>query len=150
MRCAELGKRGRDATFTQALSMRFGAVATVSLHDIGFVQRAPSLTTHARNCVYERVQLSDIVNICTSQDDRERDALRIDDDVVLAAELAPVRRIGACFFPAAMARIEELSTMARAKSSCPRRRSSANSASWIRCHTPASCHATSRRQQAVP
>jgi hypothetical protein len=40
--------------------------------------------------------------------------------------------------------------MARARSSWPRRRSSASNVSWMRCQTPAFCHATNRRQQAVP
>ncbi len=74
----------------------------------------------------------------------------IDEVVVFAAELAPVRRIRAGFFPASIARIDELSTSARDKSISPRRRSSASNVSWMRCQTPASCHATSRRQQAVP
>lgn len=84
------------------------------------------------------------------QDDRERDVLRVDDRVMLAAELAPVRWVRTGFFPASMARTEELSTMARAMSSWPRRRNSASSISWMRCQTPASCHATRRRQHAVP
>ena len=46
--------------------------------------------------------------------------------------------------------IDELSTSARDRSISPRRRSSASNVSWMRCQTPASCHATSRRQQAVP
>jgi len=150
VRCAQPGKQRSDATLAQASAVRVGTIATVALHDFWLAQRASALAAHAGNRVYRRIQLGDIVNIRTSQDDRERDALRVDDDVVLAAELAPVRRIGACFFPAAIARIEELSTMARAISSCPRRRSSANSVSCIRCQTPAFCHATSRRQQAVP
>ncbi len=46
--------------------------------------------------------------------------------------------------------LDQLSTSARDKSIPPRRRNSASSVSWIRCQTPACCHATSRRQQAVP
>jgi hypothetical protein len=110
-----LGKQGRDATFAQASAMRFGTVATVSLHDFGLAQWASPLVTHARNRVYERIQLGDIVHIRSSQDDSERDALRVDDCRACAGPSA-----WGLFLPAAMARIEELSTMARAISSCPR------------------------------
>src|SRR5450830_902200 len=102
------------------------------------------------NGLDQSIELRNVVAVGAGQDDRERDTLRVDDEVVLAAELAPVRGIRASFFPASMARIDELSTMARVKSILPRRRSSASSVSWIRCQTPAFCHATSRRQQAVP
>lgn len=109
-----------------------------------------ALAPNVWNGLDQCIELGNVVAVCAGQDDRERDALRVDDEVVLAAELAPVRGIGAGFFPASMARTDELSTMARVKSISPRRRNSASSVSWIRCQTPAFCHATSRRQQAVP
>jgi hypothetical protein len=139
-----------DATFAQALPMRLGTVAPVTLDDLRLVKGMPPLAPNGRDGLDQRIELRDVVAVCTGQDDRERDALRVDDEVVLAAELAPVRWVRACFFPANMARIDELSTMARVKSISPRRRSSASSVSWIRCQTPAFCQATSRRQQAVP
>ncbi len=140
----------RDAAFSQTLSMWFGTVAPVALNDFGFMQRTPPLASDVWNCRNQRIKLGDVVAVCRAQDDRERDALRVDDEVMFASELAPVRRIWAGFFPASTARIDELSTSARDKSISPRRRSSASNVSWMRCQTPASCHATSRRQQAVP
>jgi hypothetical protein len=88
--------------------------------------------------------------VCARQDDAERDALRIDDDMVFAAEFAPVRGVWACFFPAYNARTEELSTSALARSSWPRRRNSASIVSCMRCHTPALCHSSRRLQQVEP
>ena len=136
--------------FLKTLSMGFGTVASVALNDLGFTQRTPRLATNRRNGLDQRIELRDVVAIRRGQDDRERDALRVDDEVVFTAELAPVGRIRAGFFPAITARTEELSTRARDKSISPRRRISASKVSWMRCQTPASCHATSRRQQAVP
>lgn len=150
MRRADSGEQGRDTTFAQALTVRLGTVAPVALHDMRFVQGTTRLAANMRNRGDQRIKLGDVVAVRAGQDDRERDALRVDDEVVFAAELAPVRRVRAGFFPASIARTDELSTMARARSSWPRRRSSASSVSWMRCQTPASCHATSRRQQAVP
>ncbi|RKT10600.1 hypothetical protein B0G69_1909 [Paraburkholderia sp. RAU2J] len=140
----------RDAAFPQALPMRLGTVASVALNDLWFMQGTPPLAPNVRNGLDQRIKLGNVVAVCAGQDDRERDALRVDDEVVFAPELAPVRGIRAGFFPASTARIDELSTSARDKSISPRRRNSASSVSWMRCQTPASCHATSRRQQAVP
>ncbi len=151
MRRADFGKHGRDAAATaQALSVWLGTVAPVALNDIRLAQMASALSTYGRNRLDQRIELRDVVAIRAGQDDGERDALRIDDEVMLAAELAPVRWVRASFFPANMARTEELSTMARAMSSWPRRRNSPSNVSWMRCQTPASCHATNHRQQAVP
>ena len=150
MRRTDFGKQGCDAAFAQALPVRLGTVATVTLNNFRLAQRTSALSSNGRNCLDQRIELRDVVAIRGSQDDRERDALRVDDEMVLAAELAPVRWVRAGFFPASIARTEELSTMARAMSSWPRRRNSDSSVSWMRCQTPASCHATNRRQHAVP
>lgn len=139
-----------DATCSQALTVLLRTVASVTLNDFRFVQRASALSSYRWNGLDKWVELGNVVAIRAGQDDRERDALRVDDEMMLAAKLAPVRGIRACFFPASMARIDELSTRARVKSTSPRRRSSARSVSCMRCHTPAFCQASSRRQQAVP
>src|SRR5580698_6309235 len=135
---ANFCEHGRDATFAQALPMWLGTVAPVALNDLRLVQGTSPFAPDRWNGLDQCIELRNVVAVCAGQDDRERDALRVDDEVVLAAELAPVRGIRAGFFPASMARIDELSTMARVKSISPRRRSSASSVSWIRC------------QQAVP
>lgn len=150
VRRANLGQHGRDASLAQALSVWLGTVAPVALDDFRLAQRASAHSAKGGNRLNQRIELRDVVAVRAAQDDRERDALRVDDEVMLAAELAPVRWVRAVFFPASMARTEELSTMARAMSSWPRRRNSDSSVSWMRCQTPASCHATSRRQHAVP
>lgn len=147
---ADFREHGCDAAFPEALPMWFGTVAPVALNDSWLAQGTALLAANVRNRGNQCIKLGNVVAVRAGQDDRERDALRVDDEVVLAAELAPVRWVRAGFFPASIARTDELSTMARARSSWPRRRSSASSVSWIRCQTPASCHATSRRQQAVP
>ncbi len=49
------------------------------------------------NRLNQRIELRDVVAILGSRDDRERDTLRVDDEMVLAAELAPVRWVRAVF-----------------------------------------------------
>ncbi len=126
MRRANFGEQGRDATFAQVLAMWFGTVAPVALNDLRLVQGAPPFAADMWGGLDQRIELRNVVAVRPGQDDRERDALRVDDEVVLAAELAPVRGIRAGFFPASTARIEDLSTMARVRSISPRRRSSAS------------------------
>jgi hypothetical protein len=81
---------------------------------------------------------------------RERDALPLDQDVVLRARLAAIRRIrpgrGAPF----LARTLRLSWLARDQSSRPAWPRSSNTASCSWCQTPARCQARSRRQQVTP
>ena len=146
----DLCEQGRDATFVQGLPMWLGTVAPIALNDLRLVHGTPPFAPDVRNGLDQCIKLRNVMTIRAFQDDRERDALRVDDEVVLAAGLAPVRAIGAGFFPASMARTDELSTIERLKLISPRRRSSARSVSWIRCQTPAFCHATSRCQRAMP
>ncbi len=141
---------GCDRLKTQQHAQRFGIVAAIALQDFGLVQRSSTLSSNRRDRVNQRHQLRHVMRIGTGQDDRERDTFLFGNDVVLAAELTPVNGTWSRFFPANIARTEELSTMARAKSIWPRSRSSASSASCTRCQTPACCHWTSRRQHAVP
>ena len=141
---------GKYLFLAQSSACRLGVIATITLDDTGLSQRAARLAGNRRNGRDKRQQLGYIVGIRARQDSRERDAFLVGDEVVLTAEFAPVDRTGSCFFPANIARTEELSTMARAKSSWSRSRNSASKTRWMPCHTPAFCQATNRLQQIVP
>lgn len=99
VRRADFCEQRRDAALTQALPMGFGTVAPVALDDFRLVQRTSPLTPDVGNGINQRIKLGNVVTVCCTQDDCERDALRVDDEVVFAAELAPVRGIRAGFFP---------------------------------------------------
>ena len=58
-------------------------VTSVALNDPGFRKRAARFAGDARDGVNQRVKLGDIVAVGTSEDYRERDALRFCDEVVL-------------------------------------------------------------------
>lgn len=117
MRRTDFGEQRCDAAFAQTLPVRLGTVAAVTLNNFRLAQRTSALSSYGRNCLHQRIELRDVVAIRSRQDDRERNALCVDDEVVLAAELAPIRWVRASFFPASIARTEELSTRARAMSS---------------------------------
>lgn len=96
---SDFGEHRCDASLTQTPSMGLGAIAPVALYDFRLVQRMSPLALDRWNGIDQRIKLGNVVSVCRAQDDRERDALRVDDEVVFAAELAPVRGIRAGFFP---------------------------------------------------
>lgn len=98
---ANLCKHRRDAALSQALSMCFRTVAPITLNDLRFMQWASPLASNVWNGIDECIKLGDVVAVRLAQDDRERDTFRVDDEVMFAAELAPVRWIRAVFFPPA-------------------------------------------------
>jgi hypothetical protein len=88
--------------------------------------------------------------VSLGQNDIDRDALRVDEEVVLAAGLTAIGWVRSTFFPPCTARTDELSATTREKSSLSTPRSLSSS---IRCslrHTPAFCQARTRRQQVIP
>ena len=77
--------------------VRTSGLAPVALNNFRFAQRASAFSSNGRNRLDQRIALRDVVAIRGSHDDRERDALRVDDEV----RLAPVRRVRTGFFPPA-------------------------------------------------
>ena len=82
---ANLCEHRRDAALSQTLSMGFRTVAPVALNDLRFMQWTPPLASNAWNGIDEGIELGDIVAVRPAQDDRERDAFRVDDEAVFAA-----------------------------------------------------------------
>ena len=88
--------------------------------------------------------------VAAGQRHRERDALAVGDDVVLAARACAVDRAGSAFGPRRAARTWEESITALDQSSWFFERSLFSSSWWSWSQTPASFHAASRRQQVMP
>lgn len=151
---AVFGTSARDdrsnAPLLQRGTMCIGVVSTVGLQYLGFALRTSYLTRYRRDPVNERKELSDVVIVGTRENGIQRNALRVRDDVVLAARTTAIGWVRSSFFPAPTARTDELSTTAREKSNWSAPRSLANSTSCSRCHTPWRCHCLSRRQQVMP
>ena len=139
-----------NAARLEGCSMRVRIVAAIGLDEVGFALRTPRFARDRGNGLDQRQQLRDVVAVGFGQNDRERNAFRVSEDVVLGAGTTAIGWVRSRFFPAPRARIEELSATAREKSirSAPRR---FDSSTWCnRSHTLARCHASSRRQQVLP
>ena len=150
MRRAPSGQDGDDALGAEAIAMRLRVVPSIALDDARLAPRATAAPAHGRERGDERVELRDVIDVRGRYLRDEGDAARVRDEVVLGPRLAAIGGVRSSFFPPRNARTELLSTMARARSSWPRRRSSARRAACRRRHTPARCQLASRRQHVLP
>ena len=150
MRCSTLGNVVPDAAFLQCLAVGTTIVSTIGLNGLGLFQRPPALSSNWVDTIDQRQQLRDVMPVRLGQNDVDRDALRIDEEVVLAARLTAIGWVGSTFFPPCTARTDELSATAREKSSLSAPRNLSRSTQCSLRHTPAFCQARSRRQQVMP
>lgn len=103
-----------------------------------------------RDGLDQRDQVGDVVAVAAGGGCRERDAVRLDDQMVRAAGFAPATGDGPVAGLPFIARMWLESTAAWEKSSGSAARSSESSSSCRRCQTPASFQSRSRRRQVVP
>jgi len=143
-------QQGANAARGQSLAMRAGVIGPIALHAPWPTARASLLAADWRNAIDQRQQLRHIVVVCSSHNGLQRNTTRFGDDVVLRTRLTAIGWVRSSFFPPCAARTDELSTMAREKSSLSASRNLLSSTSCTRCHTPRACHALSRRQQVMP
>ena len=139
-----------DAARPQAVAMRLGIVAAVTLERTGPPTWPSTTTGDGGQRIHHRIELGDVVDVGGRYLRDERDAPRIGDDVVFGALLAAIGWVRSSFFPPRTARTDPLSMTDQRWSRRPRRRSSASSVSCSCCQTPARCQATSRRQHVLP
>jgi len=88
-----------DPTLAQDPPIRFTVVATVSLHALRFAQRSSALASNGRKPIQQWHGLCRVVTIRFCENDIQRRTGGIDEEVVLAARLAPISRAITCFFP---------------------------------------------------
>ncbi len=100
--------------------------------------------------VDQRGAVAPIADVSGGELRREGDALPLDQDMVLRAQLAPIGGVGPGRRPPFFARTLRLSWLARDQSSRPAWPSRSNNAWCSRCHTTARCQSRSRRQQVTP
>lgn len=104
---------------------------------------------HRRDRVERRNELGAVVSGGPGQDDTERCAAGIDDEVALRARLAPLGRVWTGRRPFFAGRLA-LSSAARLQSSCPAPSSCSSKALCRPFRTPALCQSRSRRQHDIP
>ena len=125
-------------------------VVVIAAVGVGRVRPPPRAAADRRDRLDQRHELGDVVAVPAGQGDRQRDAVRLGDQVVLRARLGAVDRARSCFGPPFIALMCELSITALDQSSAPAAFSSASSASCSCCQTLASCQSRSRRQHVIP
>lgn len=88
------GELRMDATLPQDTAIALAIVSTVGLHTPRFAQGPATPPSDGRNSVEQRHELCRIVTVSASQDHIQWCAVAVDDEVVLAARLAPISRVG--------------------------------------------------------
>jgi hypothetical protein len=147
---ASLADLRTNAALTQDNAITFAVITTVGLNECRLDQRMTASTGNRRHAINERYQLRAVVAVGTRENNVDRRAVAIDEEVVLAPRLAPISRVGASFFPPWIARTDELSAITREKSSRSAWRSLASKMRCSLSHTPACCQSRARRQHVMP
>lgn len=106
-------QNGANASLSQLVPVRLGVVGPVTLDFLRPVTRPTSFARHRWNGIHQWNQLGHVLPIGCRDRGRERNPVRVGDDVVLGAFLAAIRGVGAGFRPPKTARTEALSTTAR-------------------------------------
>ncbi|APY90469.1 hypothetical protein A7J05_36540 [Streptomyces alfalfae] len=150
VRLAAFGDHRADTALPQQSPVLVVVVTAVGEQHVGVSAWPPDRAGHGWDLVQQRGQLGDVVAVAAGQRLRERDALAVDQDVMLAARSCAVDRAGTAFGPLRAARMREESITARDQSSCFTDRSFFSSARCSFSHTPASFQAARRRQQVMP
>lgn len=109
-----------------------------------------SFAGDGRNGIQQLVEGLAVVDVGSGQQEGERDALPVRDEMALGSRSAAVGRIGASRFTPLLAAMDELSRQARLQSSRSAwfRRCSNSRCSWSQ--TPAACQSRNRRQHVTP
>jgi hypothetical protein len=145
-----VGNQGGDAALSELVAVPLRIIAAVALHHVGSAARRAGAPADGRHRIDQVQQLRDVGPIGGGQRRDERNPVGVGENMMLRAGLAAIGWVRSSFFPPRIARSEELSTIARARSSRPRWRNSASRVVWSCFQTPARCHRTSRRQQVTP
>nr|MBS3719750.1 hypothetical protein [Delftia sp. PE138] len=147
---ASPGNAAGDAPLSQVRTATLVVIALVGMQLRWSFAGAPSQACNRRNRVHAPLEHLGVVPVRAADQDHQRDASGIYDDVPLGAELASVRGVGARFLAPRGLGTEEPSMLARLQSiwSCSRKR--VNMA-WCSCsQTPAAFQSRRRRQQVMP
>jgi len=147
---AAFGQLRFDPPAPQRVAVGLRIIPAVALHEVRLASWAARSAAERGNAVDEGQQLGNVVSVGPGHPRCKRNPLRVSEKVMFRPRLTAIGRVRSSFFPPRSARMEELSTRARAKSSCPRWRNSASSIACNRCQTPARCQRTRRRQHVLP
>ena len=139
-----------DAALSKCGSTTVVVVALVGVNLRGSASKMTSRSCDRGDRVDHRLEHPRVVHVGRGHADRERDAFRVDDDVVFGAEFASIRGVRARLLAPPFARTDALSTLTRSQSIAPLRPSSSRSTSCSAVHTPSACQSRRRRQHVMP
>jgi hypothetical protein len=139
-----------DAATLEFVAMRLRVIRAVTLHQARLSQGPPRAAAQGRNAVDQGQQLGYVVPVRRREARDDRNPVGVGKNMMFRPGLPAIGRVRSSFFPPRSARSEALSTIARARSSRPRRRNSVSKTRWSRFQTPARCHRTRRRQHVLP
>ena len=96
---APSGQGWRDVAPPQSLAMPSRVIGSVGVQPLGPATGAAPLTAHRRHGLHQRQQLGYVVAVGPGQDGRQGRSVGVSEHMMLAPGLAPVRGVGAGFFP---------------------------------------------------
>lgn len=147
---AAASNAGDDAAHQASGAAEDVVVGLVGVKLVGAEARSTPAPADRSDLVEQRLQKVALVHIRRRDVDGERDALAVDDQMLLGPELSAIRRVRPGLGAPPFDRTLEASMLARVQSTLSARPSSSSSARWSRSHTPASCQSRRRRQQVMP
>src|SRR5829696_5048546 len=127
-----------------------GIVALVGMPFVGPLAGPPQRALDGHHRIQQRLQGQTVRTVGRAQAERERHALAIDQQMVLAPRLAAIRRVRAGNFAPLVAGTSRLSTPARDQSISSAIPSRSSSARCRPSQTPAFCQSRNRRQHVTP
>ena len=147
---APTGDARHDASIDAGATTARIIVAFIGVNLVRSRASTSNLASYRFDGIERLLEALRIVRVRRRNQGRERDALPVNDDVVFATGFPAVDRVGTRESPPFCAGITDASRAARSKASLSSLFSAANNACQTESHTPASCHATSRRQHVIP
>ena len=143
-----------DAESDPATAARLSAppmvVSLVGVELVRSASRPAGLATDRRDAVEQFLKRHTIVGVGTGQDEGERKAVPVGDQVALRAEPASVGRVRPCLVTPLLAATDALSMQARPQSIRSAARSRRSNSRCSASQTPNSCQSRRRRQHVMP
>jgi hypothetical protein len=139
-----------DAAYRAAGATEDVVVGLVGVKLGGAKARSAPASSDRRDPIEHRLQMIALVGVRRREVDGERNAVAIDDQMLLGAELSTVRRVRPRRFAPPFARTLEASRLARVQSIRLALPSSSSRTRCSRSHTPQTCQSRSLRQQVMP
>ncbi len=148
--CAASGDDGQDPASLDLVAVDVVVVASVGEDRLGLSAGSSQSAADRRDSGEQRHELGDVIAVAASEDDRERGAAAVGDQVMLGAGPSSVDWRRSALEPPFSALTWLESTTALDQSRRAAAFSSASSTSCSRCQTPASFQSRSRRQHVIP